>query len=289
MKLIKNKLIILGIILVTLCLAYIMTRPVYPKIIWLYWDSEPLPHTINLIKQYNKDKMKDWDVKYLNIHTIKNYIPDSAYNTKYNDLVPANKSDWIRLYILYTYGGLWMDAGIIVNNSDALNYIYDKSLANNVQMAVFKTVNEDGVFKHSSGVEVPLVIDSWFILSPKGSPIIKAWLDDFTDAIQIGFLNYKRQIVKNGTDISKIHCGNEEDTYLMVHMCIQNVIQKKLNKVPKMLILDSNDSMFRIQNMCGWDDKCIADKLNNDKMCKQLPFIKLINSNRRENIDKYFN
>jgi hypothetical protein len=103
-----------------------------------------------------------------------------------------------------------------------------------------------------------------------------------------GFLNYKRKLINEQTNISKIHFKNEEDTYLMVHMCIQHVLQKKLTYVPSLIILDSGTSMLKIQNSCNWKDDCIADKINNDPESKNLPFIKLTGSNRESNIDKYF-
>jgi len=300
-KIFKNKTIIIPILLVLLVLIVMLLITVFsqksnttlstqtiPKILWIYWDTEELPHTIKLIKEHNRDKLTDWDVRYLNINTLKNYIPESAYDPKYHNLVSANKSDWIRLYIIYTYGGLWLDAGIIINSYTELNSIYNTSVVKGSQMTVFKTIKKDGTFNHVSGVELPLVIDSWFIMAPQGSQIIKAWLNEFSHAIQIGFLNYKQKIIKDGTDISKIHSASPEDTYLMVHMCIQNVLQKQQPNLPPILILDSSSSMFKLQNICKWKDECIADKLNNDPESKNLPFIKLTNSNRTQNIDKYF-
>jgi hypothetical protein len=282
----------ISIILFALFSLYRKQKPTqkntYPKILWIYWDKEELPHNIKLIKDYNNDKLKDWDLRYLNINTLKEYIPESAYHAKYYDLVSANKSDWIRLYLLYTYGGCWLDAGIIVNNSTALNDIYNTSVSTNSSLTVFKNVPPDATFKHVSGTNLPLLIDSWFILAPQGSPIVKAWLHEFTTAISSGFLNYKRKIMKEGTNLSKIGGTDPDDTYLMVHMCIQHVLQKKLQTIPPIMILDASVSMFKIQNMCNWDNDCLVDKLNNDPKSKTLPYIKLINSNRKNNIDKFF-
>jgi len=280
--------IFLLIIFILAIVCYLHNRLYYPKIIWIYWDNEELPHNIDLIKKHNKDKLKGWTVKYLNINTLKKYIPESAYNPNYDNLVSPNKSDWIRLYLVYTYGGCWLDAGIILNSATELNKIYDDTVNKKSYMTVFRTSDETATFRHSSGVDLPLVIDSWFILAPQRSYVVKAWLDEFTYAMDYGFLNYKRKIIKEQTNISKIHFKNEEDTYLMVHMCIQHVLQKKLTHVPSLIILDSSTSMLKIQKICNWKDDCIADKINNDPASKTLPFIKLTGSNRESNIDKYF-
>ena len=260
--------------------------PGTPKILWLYWDSEELPHTIQLIKNHNEKTIKGWDIRYLNNKTIDDYIPRSAYHKNYNALVPQNQSDWIRLYIVYNYGGCWLDMGIIINDSKALNKIYEKSLKTGSEMTVFKTVKKNGYFTHESGKKLPLVVDSWFICAPKKSGVIKNWLQEFTNAMDEGFLNYKRRVISEGVDISKIHFANEEDTYLMVHICIQYLLQKK--RLPKVTFLDSGKSMLKLQNICKWDNRCLADKLNNDPESKELPFIKLTGYNRKENIDRFF-
>jgi len=285
----KNRFTIIFLLLIILAIVIFQyNRLYYPKIIWIYWDQEELPHNINLIKKHNKDKFKGWELRFLNINTLKKYIPESAYNPNYNDLVPANKSDWIRLYLIYNYGGCWLDAGIILNNSDEFNKIYNDTVNKSSYMTVFKSCDKTSTFTHSSGVNLPLVIDSWFILAPQRSYVVKAWLDEFNYAMDYGFLNYKRKLIKEDTNISKIYFKNEEDTYLMVHMCIQYVLQKKLTYLPSLLILDSGESMYKIQSDCNWNNDCIVDKINNDPASKDLPFIKLTNGNRQNNIDKYF-
>lgn len=286
----KNIFTITICIVIVIILAYTLhsyTRYMrYPKIVWIFWDSETLPKIIQNIKEYNRDKLKGWDLRFLNLQTVKKYIPDTAYPNNYDDLVPANKSDWMRLYLLNKYGGCWLDAGIILNDPRILNSIYNQSVETSSDLTVFKTSSQN--FRHISGVELPLLIDSWFILAPTGSHLVKAWLDEITYAIELGLLEYKRQVIEDGTDLSKIYFKSETDTYLTVHICIQHVLQKKLQSIPRMLILNSKDSMFKIQDKCKWDDTCIADKLNNDPDSKKLPYIKLISKNRTMNLDKFF-
>jgi hypothetical protein len=258
----------------------------YPKIIWIFWDSDKLPKIIQQIKDYNKNKLKGWDVRFMNLNTVRDYIPDSAYPANYNDLVPANKSDWMRLYLLNKYGGCWLDAGIIINDTTILNKIYNESVVTSSDLTVFKSSSKN--FRHKTGIEIPLIIDSWFILAPVGSQIIQAWLDEITYAIDIGLLQYKRKVIKEGTNISRIQFKDENDTYLTVHICIEHVLQKKLETIPRMLILSSKDSMFKIQNECNWDNDCISHRMNNDPDSKMLPYIKLISKNRTMNLDKFF-
>jgi len=281
--------IIVCILILTIVITTIQSYRIhmkYPKIIWIFWDSDKLPKIIQQIKDYNKNKLKGWDVRFMNLNTVRDYIPDSAYPANYNDLVPANKSDWMRLYLLNKYGGCWLDAGIIINDTTILNKIYNESVVTSSDLTVFKSSSKN--FRHKTGIEIPLIIDSWFILAPVGSQIIQAWLDEITYAIDIGLLQYKRKVIKEGTNISRIQFKDENDTYLTVHICIEHVLQKKLETIPRMLILSSKDSMFKIQNECNWDNDCISHRMNNDPDSKMLPYIKLISKNRTMNLDKFF-
>ena len=282
----KNILIGLVIIAVLAVLAAVFLNK-GKKILWLYWDKEQLPHTIQLIKKHNKKNITSWDVRYINNTNIEEYIPRHAYPEKFGDLVSANKSDWIRLYIIYNYGGCWLDMGVIINDGQKFNDMYDNHVKNASELTVFKTVKDDWYF-NKSGIRLPLVVDSWYILADRGSRLVKQWLDEFTYATNFGLLNYKRKVLSEGTDLSQIYFKNEEDTYLTVHICIQYILQKKLTVLPKMTIIDSGASMLKLQGLCNWDDKCLANMLLNDPLSKQLPFIKLTSSNRSHNIDGFF-
>lgn len=281
------KKVLIGLLIIIVIIAVFLYMGGKKKILWLYWDKEELPHTIHLIKQYNQKNIKSWDVRYINNKNIKDYIPREAYPEKYGDLVSANKSDWLRLYIIYNYGGCWLDMGVIINDSRRFNDIYDNHVKNSSEITFFKTVKHDGYFS-KNGTRLPLVVDSWYILANRHSSIIKQWLDEFTYATNLGLLNYKRKVLSEGTDLSHIYFKNEEDTYLSVHICIQYILQKKLTVLPKITFIDSADSMFKLQGLCNWEDRCLADKLLNDPLSKQLPFIKLTSSNRTHNIDGFF-
>ena len=277
-------LLLLFIILLT-CLLYLHSYRL-PKIAWLYWDSLALPKTIQQMKENTYRQLPGWTIHFLNKDTIKQFV--SAFPRNYDSLQSQAQSDWIRLYLLNTYGGLWLDAGIIINKGQAIDVIYNRSLLEASELTVFE--NSKKRFTHSSGLSLPLVIDSWFIMAPKGSSIVTKWLREFEEAIEIGFLNYKRKAVQNGVNISGIHFADETDAYLTVHICIEKILQKDLPVLPQMILIDSNKSMFKIQNKCKWNDKCIVDTIHSDPSAKNLPFIKLTGSNRAAGLDltQYF-
>lgn len=270
---------------VILCLLfwYILNQNTYSKIIWLYWDKSEMPMILQDIKNYNSNKLDGFTVNYLNSNTINLYIPPWSYPSKYNELLPAHKADWIRLYLIYNYGGIWLDSSIIINDPSSINKIYMLSLIMGSQLSVFEYKKTD------KGLNKPLCIENWFIMAPKGSIIIKMWLEEFESAIQMGLLKYKNMIIAKGTDISKIFTESPEDVYLTQHMCIQYLFQVKTKNMvlPPMLFLDSYESMLKTSIDCKYESKCIEDKINSTAETQQLPYIKLVTRNRDINIRSF--
>ena len=255
----------------------------YKKLLWLYWDTNPMPPILEKIKKYNHQKLLGWDVHYLHCDNLKNYIHEKDFPKRYSHLNKAHQSDWIRLFLLYQYGGCWLDVGIIINQSQALDDIYQQSLTGHYDISLFQSQVEKKTWTHFSGTKIPLVIDNWFILAPQNSVCISLWLKEVNKAMEIGFYNYKKHVLNMGTNISFIHFTNEKDTYLTQHVCIQHILQS-IKKIPKILFFDSYDSMFRLQQICNHQAQCMQHKFDHDQDLKKLPFIKLTSANRK-NLD----
>ena len=255
------------------------------KVAWLFWDSSKLPRKVQLIKDYNSPKLEGWVVHYLNPTTLTNFIPKAAFPRTYDALIPAHKADWIRLYLLNKYGGCWIDMGIIINSKTKFDEIYTKSVEEKADITVFQT--SDKMVKHSSGVDIPISIDNWLIMAPKHSKIIKAWLKEFTYAIDIGMLKYKRKVVAAGIDTSAICNPDDDDTYLTMHLCIQYIIHKRMTTLPKILFFRSDDSMLKIQNICHWKPTCVKKKMLG-VTALNLPYVKFTRHERKHvNVAKY--
>jgi len=243
-----------------------------------------MPTLIRQIQQYNSLRLLAWNVHLLNKRTVYSYIPRSAFPAKYAELSVQHKSDWIRLYLLAHYGGCWLDASIILNDL-SLDAIWQDSVDKSSVFTAFATGSE--TYTHPSGKTMPLVIDNWFIMAPQGSDIVRRWFEEYTSAIQMGFLEYKRKAKQEGVDIHAIQFHGEEDVYLTQHICIQKVFQKDIQTMPPIILLHSSDSMLNIQEGCSWDASCIESRLLHPA-AKQLPYIKLTGSERNLKLSSYF-
>lgn len=290
-------LILLASCIILLCTVLLVNRgPEYhiPKIAWLYWDEEKKPPLIEAIHKYNLPKMEGWDIRFLNRESIHTYINVEEYPKDLSTQKIQHQSDWYRLYLLSKYGGCWIDASIILNDPEALDDIWERSVAQRADITIFGTSSyneEEGTqyktFTHPQGLDIPLAIDNWFIMAPLHSSIAAKWFEEFNTAIKMGLLTYKKECIKDGVDINVIYFADEDDTYLTMHICIQKIMQKDIEEMPSILILKSCDSMFKLHQDCEWKQECIEKAILKEES-KNLPYIKLMSSNRTDALLAYF-
>jgi hypothetical protein len=233
---------------------------VLPKQIWCYWDSGTLPKNIEGYYQNNRSVLDDWKITLLTDETLSNYIDISDIPDNYKMLMPQHKADYIRLAVLYKWGGTWMDASIIINSKEAFEKLYRETTERKAQATLFTL----GITKPDASF-----IENWFIMAPRESPVIGAWLHEFTNAIQMTFLNYEMHIRHNKYTInSRIHLP-----YLTQHACMQVILQK-YPELKQMIILHaSEDDMLRIQVECKWEFACISNAVK--KGYTDIPYVKL--------------
>jgi len=242
---------------------------ILPKKIWCYWTG-PIDENIIMIQKYNSRHLPNWDIIFLNDSTIKKYIPSIPKSL--NSVVVQAKADWIRLYLLKTYGGCWLDASIIINSEKELERLYETSKKMNSQLTAF-SLDKGGI---------PLCVENSFLMAPKESRIITEWFTEYNLALKMGFLEYKRKIIKEGIQCSAIYTS-EEDTYLTQHACFMKIHQTGKIQYP-MFIQRGEETLFKLQILCGWNYQCVMDTIRN-KNPIDIPFIKITRQSRQTGVD----
>jgi len=100
------------------------------KNIFCYWKKDIKYSLINECVKNIEKTMKDWKIILLNDDTIYNLIDKNKFPSNYTKLNIKTKIDWIKLYLIYNYGGLYVDLPIIINPI-VINMNYNDSVKNN--------------------------------------------------------------------------------------------------------------------------------------------------------------
>jgi len=241
-----------------------------PKIIWTYWNDKNInSNMIRYIKKNNKIILKNWKINFISDADIKKYIPIKAYPSNFYTLGVQHRADWIRLYLLVNYGGVWLDAGITINSLKDFDNMYKKCYESKLELVGFYY---EKFIKNNNPQSY---IENWFIMGPLKSNLLKLWLNEFEYAISIGFNNYKNLNYKRNEYIY-----DKFNVYLTQHVCLQTVLNKKINYTPNILLYRAEDNMFKLNHDCNYNLLLIIYRYIYYKEVKKIPFIKLTGGER---------
>jgi hypothetical protein len=232
-----------------------------PKIVWTHWDNAELPELCASILRRNKQLLYDWDVRFF---TSDEFLQWCQPPNGYHELSIQAKTDFMRLWLLNEYGGVWMDISIVLNIS--INHLYEECMRQRAELSGFYLSGFTTIPQYP-------VFESWFIMAPQNSRIIQLWYNEFLSAIQTGFGVYKRKCRTEGVEFQNIF-NSEDDTYLMIHLCFQTVIQKRCWLPPHILYRRAEDTMFHIHSMCNWEKECMQTHFRLPYI-HTIPYIKL--------------
>jgi hypothetical protein len=245
-----------------------------PKIVWTHWDSETPPESVQKTIERMRKMLPDWQVNFVTTDAYLASLNQETIPPGFGTLRVEHQADWIRLNLLKTYGGCWIDSGIILNQS--INNLYRDCVKARADLLVFKILGTQ------TNPAYPIA-ENWFIMAPPNSPVVSVWLEEYETAIRMGFRRYKNRLKDEGVDLQNL-MTKSEDVYLTQHGCFQKVIQKRMPDATIVYAI-AEDTMFKIHaKECKWDKPCIWKKLQDVEYCKTIPYIKLRGGDRK-NVD----
>ena len=239
---------------------------IFPKNIYMFWHKRDLPYLVKKCFLNIKNKNPDYKVFLFHLDDIINFQDRPKILKNY--WIKAN-ADWLRLYLLKKYGGIWIDISCIF---------------------IFKNLND--FVDHSSsrlqGFTFPQdnnIMENWFLASPKNNPLIDLWLSEW----EIALLN-KGKYVKDNIQYSSDEL-KKSLPYLTQHLIFSKITKKNdLSNNFKFInkLTTTDDHPLYIFQKNNWDIyKSITFLCTNkdDKIFKNMLFIKLIGHARNKFIE----
>lgn len=196
-----------------------------PKIIWIYWNSNPPDIVIRCVKLV-KDLHPDWQINFLDCKTIDIFVDIDFSDIK--AVTPQQQSDAIRFELLERYGGIWLDASIIVFSS----FSEVKNLIEKNQVDLLGFYREINLISKDTPV-----MENWFIAAFAGSPSIITWKNEFYLSLQTGIKDYVDFTKEtNPNALANLH----DPYYLVCYVAFQNA----LKNISSYLLFDCDQSAF---------------------------------------------
>lgn len=241
-----------------------------PKIIHYVWFSDPPNYTEEVLKCIESWKrvLPDYEIK---LWTAKNFDFSLCSYAKeaYDEGKYAFASDYVRLWVLYNYGGIYLDSDIEVIKS------FDDLLHN----------------KAFTGFEDKDRIAAWIMASERKNPLFKAFLDDYNNRhFVIG--NGLYDIIPNPVPITKVLIENglkldnslqklkDITIYPMDYFCPTNPYRNNKEQV------GVTDNTYANHLFCGGWKKNMNDK-EKKYLKKELKYKKIFGEYRGEQICRY--
>lgn len=203
--------------------------------VWTYWQGKDSPLEKICNKQIDQACLQssDSDTQYKHIRltpdTVSEYLSDEELQHPCvdNNNV-ALRSDVIRLFLLKKYGGIWLDATIILFKP--LKYLFQ--YGSNQDFRAF--YNPKNI---TMGAEYP-VIEVWLMASPPNHPLVVEWLEGYSSINDCSSDKDKLEYVKS-TNIAE-YGDYLSHTYHVTYFVLLNLLRKKggLSNIPNIKLFD---------------------------------------------------
>jgi hypothetical protein len=263
-----------------------------PKNVWIFWN-EPINNKTNfsvrLCYDIVKKECKGYNINMLTLENYKKYVTDNKIINLIDNkkLSYAHISDILRLYVIYKYGGIYLDASIIL--LDSLEWVYNYN-----NMGYNLIMYKNTVHSNPSEYKTP-VLENWFIAASPNNEFLKLTLEKLVEIFEKKDLDIELKYLLSNKDVNYQNFS-KHGTYHMAYFVfiyilykhykngIKNALFLECSSDPNKLICSylsylgkKNDEQLRLFNKPITDFE--YNKIKNEKM------VKLIKDNRPD-IDK---
>lgn len=212
-----------------------------PRKIWSFWNTKKLPLTVSRCVKTWAFFNPEYEINMISMRTIKDWLPEidlkQFYHAKENNY--TRLSDFVRIYVLYKYGGIWIDASTICTMpfDDWIESIEQKHRQSPEFIGFYSS-------QFTSNRKYR-VIENWFFACVKKSRFVKRWRDTFTEIEDYDDVNdWLDEVEDLGVDFQKIPDFDDPE-YLAQHIAAQKVLQYDKYPQKKIILFDATKTALK--------------------------------------------
>lgn len=244
-----------------------------PKIIWTFWHDAQVPEVVFRCIAGWRQLNPHYQVHLVTVDSMHAWLDEIPSNLA--DYEITKQADWLRLALLAQYGGVWIDASIIMTRP------LDSWLP-----ALFK--QQQGSYvgfyleRYNSDPTYPL-IENWFIAACPGDPFIRDWLQLFrTEVIDQGTEHYLNKLRQAGV-LDRYRQQFSNPSYHTMHVAAQQLLHRDdAEQRYGLTLLRAEDMAFKLQHASAWRRRRLFWRLLMLRDRHLPPLIKLRGGERRK-------
>ena len=238
------------------------------KVIWSFWHDEKCPPSVSLALNTWKHFQPNFIICLLSKKSMYEFIPTEFIDRIYSAKSYQEQADMLRIVLLERYGGYWIDSTIYIQKSISELWEPKDYDIGGFWIDSFTTDSRHKVF------------ENWFIVTPRNSPLIKNWREEFFRALDFGDRSaYIKHLKESGVNLQNIS-GLE---YLMMHCCFLKVTHgDHPYKLKLFSVYDPNEGPFVYISDHDWKTfSAVSDLITRDNPKYSQRMLKLRGDERK--------
>lgn len=245
-----------------------------PEVIWIYWENDTIDSpTVGVCLQRIKELHPGFIINVLNKKNIGDYISTSL-EVVYNETLPAaNKSDWIRLKLLQLYGGIYIDASVLL--MEDLNWVCKLNETHLTEAIVYYTES------NTTDISYP-IIETWMIGAKPQSKFINDWLTEYENCLN----STHPGIYYTKSPHFDYRTIPLDVDYYKCYFSVQSVIRRSSDYRVLLVCADYDAYLYALQVKPKWSNIALSEILLLNKKSQNLPKLVKIISGSRKTLDE---
>lgn len=250
-----------------------------PRIIWTYWHELPAPKMVELCQKNWRQYASNHEIRLINKATIGKWITPEKIPEYFHTLPAYRQADWLRLQLLAQYGGIWVDASIIMTQD--LDWVHKIQLQEKTEYVGFY------IHLYTNRLNKP-IIENWFMAAVAGSNFIIDLAHEFNHAITLGERAYLDEINRKGRfeQVVQLLAPQRIQEYLIMHVAASVLLDRE-QKPYRLALFRAEDTAFAFHALLKWSKRSLQWKLALTPCPKQLPFIIKLRGGERNRAEKF--
>lgn len=189
-----------------------------PRIIWSYWHEKEQPLIVQKCIETWRRYNPDYTINVLHAGNIGEFLPANQLPATFLQLPEFRKADWLRIALLQAYGGIWVDASILL--TQPLDWVMELQRTHHSEFVGFY------IDRFSADKERP-IIENWFMASSVDSNFIADWYTEFTTEVINKSERAYLTLLKDSGTYGKVVQNIKYPEHLAMHVAASRITRKK--------------------------------------------------------------